>query len=68
MNPVVAVALGAVVLGEPVTPLTLVAAALIVGAVALLLVGQSRRESRAGGDSSRYPSAKSPDGVPSDEG
>jgi drug/metabolite transporter (DMT)-like permease len=42
VNPVVAVALGAVVLGEPVTPLTLVAAALIVGAVALLLLGQSR--------------------------
>ncbi len=42
VNPVVAVALGAIVLGEPVTPLTVVAAALIVGAVALLLVGQSR--------------------------
>jgi drug/metabolite transporter (DMT)-like permease len=43
VNPVVAVALGAVVLGEPVTPLTLVAAILIVGAVALLLLGQSRK-------------------------
>jgi drug/metabolite transporter (DMT)-like permease len=42
VNPVVAVALGAVVLGEAVTPLTLVAAALIVGAVVLLLIGQSR--------------------------
>ena len=42
VNPVVAVALGAIVLGEAVTPMTLVAAALIVGAVALLLVGQSR--------------------------
>src|ERR1700726_96320 len=40
VNPVVAVALGAVVLGEQVTALTLVAAALIVGAVALLLIGQ----------------------------
>jgi drug/metabolite transporter (DMT)-like permease len=43
VNPVVAVALGAVVLGEQVTALTLVAAALIVGAVALLLIGQSRK-------------------------
>jgi drug/metabolite transporter (DMT)-like permease len=42
VNPVVAVALGAVVLGEPITVLTLVAATLIVGAVALLLLGQSR--------------------------
>src|ERR1700722_1883567 len=42
VNPVVAVALGAVVLGEQVNALTLVAGALIVGAVALLLVGQSR--------------------------
>jgi drug/metabolite transporter (DMT)-like permease len=43
VNPVVAVALGVVILGESITPLTLVAAALIVGAVALLLAGQSRR-------------------------
>jgi drug/metabolite transporter (DMT)-like permease len=42
VNPVVAVALGAVVLGEQVNALTLVAGALIVGAVALLLIGQSR--------------------------
>jgi drug/metabolite transporter (DMT)-like permease len=42
VNPVVAVVLGAFVLGEVLNPLTLVAAALIVGAVALLLVGQSR--------------------------
>lgn len=42
VNPVVAVALGALVLGEVLNPLTLVAATLIVGAVALLLVGQSR--------------------------
>src|SRR3984957_13632818 len=42
VNPVVAVALGAIVLGEGVTPMTLVAAALIVGAGALLLVAKSR--------------------------
>ena len=38
VNPVVAVALGAIVLGEQVTPVTLVAATLIVGAVVVLLV------------------------------
>lgn len=47
VNPVVAVALGAIVLGEAVTPLTLVAAALIVGAVVLLLIGQSRKSQAA---------------------
>jgi len=47
VNPVVAVALGAVVLGEQVTPLTLVAATLIVGAVVLLLIGQSRKSAPA---------------------
>jgi drug/metabolite transporter (DMT)-like permease len=47
VNPVVAVALGAVVLGEQVTPLTLVAATLIVGAVVLLLIGQSRNSAPA---------------------
>jgi drug/metabolite transporter (DMT)-like permease len=43
VNPVVAVALGAIVLGEQVTLVTLVAAGLIIGAVVFLLVGQSRR-------------------------
>ena len=43
VNPVVAVALGAIVLGEQVTLVTVVAAALIIGAVVFLLVGQSRR-------------------------
>ena len=43
VNPVVAVALGALILGEPITLLTLIAAILIVGAVALLLVGQARK-------------------------
>ena len=47
VNPVVAVTLGAVVLGEQVTPLTLVAATLIVGAVVLLLIGQSRNSAPA---------------------
>jgi len=47
VNPVVAVALGAVVLGEPVTAVTLVAAAMIIVAVALILTGQARSERRA---------------------
>jgi len=48
VNPVVAVALGAVVLGEQVTTITVVAAALIVGAVAVLLIGESRKSEPAG--------------------
>jgi drug/metabolite transporter (DMT)-like permease len=47
VNPVVAVFLGAIVLGEQVTPITVVAAALIVGAVILLLIGQSRNAAPA---------------------
>jgi drug/metabolite transporter (DMT)-like permease len=48
VNPVVAVALGALVLGEAVTPVTLGAAAMIVVAVALILTGQARAERRTG--------------------
>jgi drug/metabolite transporter (DMT)-like permease len=44
VNPLVAVALGSAVLGEPITPFTLVAAALIVVAVAVLLGSGRRRE------------------------
>jgi drug/metabolite transporter (DMT)-like permease len=47
VNPVVAVALGAIVLGEQVTPITVIAATLIVGAVVLLLIGQSRKSEPA---------------------
>lgn len=42
VNPLVAVALGAIVLNEPITPMTLVAGGLIVVAVALILVSQRR--------------------------
>jgi len=42
VNPVVAVALGAVILGEPVGPRTLVAGAVIVVAVALIIAAQGR--------------------------
>src|SRR5207253_8257261 len=43
VNPVVAVALGAAFLGEPVGMRTLVAGAVVVAAVALIVVGGSRR-------------------------
>lgn len=43
VNPLVAVLLGWAVAGEPVTARTLVAAAVIVGAVALITVGRERR-------------------------
>lgn len=42
VNPVVAVALGALVLGEPITPRTLLAGAVIVFAVALIITARSR--------------------------
>jgi drug/metabolite transporter (DMT)-like permease len=46
VNPLVAVALGAIVLSEPITPATLIAAALIVAAVAVILAGQARAATR----------------------
>jgi drug/metabolite transporter (DMT)-like permease len=42
VNPVVAVILGALVLSEPITPRTVLAAAVIVGGVALVILGRSR--------------------------
>jgi len=42
VNPVVAVVLGALILGEPIGPRTLVAGAIIVGAVALIIASKSR--------------------------
>ena len=42
VNPIVAVILGALVLGEPIEPRTLVAGAIIVGAVALIVTARSR--------------------------
>jgi hypothetical protein len=42
VNPVVAVALGAIVLSEPVTPRTLIASAVIVGAVAMIVTARGR--------------------------
>ena len=43
VNPVVAVSLGTLILGEPLTGSTLLGGAIIVAAVALLVTGQARR-------------------------
>lgn len=42
VNPIVAVILGALILGEPIEPRTLVAGAIIVGAVALIVTARGR--------------------------
>jgi drug/metabolite transporter (DMT)-like permease len=47
VNPIVAVALGAIILSEPITPRTLVAAILIVGAVVAMISGRSRETDKA---------------------
>jgi drug/metabolite transporter (DMT)-like permease len=48
VNPIVAVALGAVLLSEPITPRTLIAAAIIIGAVVAMVSGRPREAERAG--------------------
>jgi drug/metabolite transporter (DMT)-like permease len=42
VNPIVAVALGAIILSEPITPRTLLAAAIIIGAVVAMVSGRPR--------------------------
>jgi drug/metabolite transporter (DMT)-like permease len=42
VNPIIAVALGAVILHEPITPRTLVASAIIIGAVVAMVSGRPR--------------------------
>lgn len=44
VNPVVAVALGAIILGEPITPITLLGGAIIVIAVALVIRSETPRQ------------------------
>lgn len=48
VNPIVAVALGAIILGEPVTPRTLIAAAIIIGAVVAMVSGRPRSTEEPG--------------------
>jgi drug/metabolite transporter (DMT)-like permease len=50
VNPIVAVALGAVILSEPITPRTLIASAIIIGAVVAMVSGRPR-EAEEGGPS-----------------
>lgn len=61
VNPVVAVALGAVILGEVVTPRTLIAGAIIVIAVAVIITSRGRMRSPAG---TGTPSPESPTSTP----
>jgi len=44
VNPIVAVVLGAIILSEPITPRTLLAAAIIIGAVVAMVSGRPRTE------------------------
>jgi drug/metabolite transporter (DMT)-like permease len=58
VNPVVAVALGAVVLGETVTPLQVVAGTVIVVGVALIILSRSRLATDEVGEPVRPPAAR----------
>ncbi|HEY8169535.1 MAG TPA: EamA family transporter [Candidatus Limnocylindria bacterium] len=48
VNPIVAVVLGALILGEEITPRTLVAAVIIIGAVVAMVSGRPRESEEAG--------------------
>ena len=48
VNPIVAVVLGAIILGEPITPRTLIAAAIIIGAVVAMVSGRPREAEEPG--------------------
>jgi len=48
VNPIVAVALGAIILSEPITPRTVVAAAVIIGAVVAMVSGRPRETEEPG--------------------
>ena len=48
VNPIVAVALGAVILTEPITPRTLIASAIIIAAVVAMVSGRPRDAEEAG--------------------
>jgi len=55
VNPVVAVALGTVFLGEPITPRTLVASAVILGAVAMIVTARGRASRPTDGSAEARP-------------
>jgi drug/metabolite transporter (DMT)-like permease len=48
VNPIIAVALGAVILSEPITPRTLIASVIIIGAVVAMVSGRPREAVEAG--------------------
>jgi drug/metabolite transporter (DMT)-like permease len=48
VNPIVAVGLGALFLSEPITPRTLIAAAIIIGAVVAMVSGRPREAEEPG--------------------
>ena len=48
VNPIVAVALGALILGEPITPRTLISAVVIIGAVVAMVSGRPRTAEEPG--------------------
>ena len=50
VNPVVAVGLGAILLSEPITPRTIIATVLIIGAVAAMVSGRPRQAEETGPD------------------
>jgi drug/metabolite transporter (DMT)-like permease len=74
VNPVVAFILGALLLGEPISPRTVVAAVVIVAAVALIVTARSRSgpdaqtddaHSEAASDADAYPASATTAGEPS---
>lgn len=68
VNPVVAVALGAIVLSEPITPRTLVAGAVIVFAVALIITSRSRMTKVSGAPAAEAAGTASDGAAPSRAG
>jgi drug/metabolite transporter (DMT)-like permease len=48
VNPIIAVALGAIILSEPITPRTLIASVIIIGAVVAMVSGRPREAEEAG--------------------
>jgi len=62
VNPIVAVALGAVILSEPITPRTLLASAIIIGAVVAMVSGRPRESEEPGPSPEVAPQAPSEGG------
>ena len=65
VNPIVAVALGAVILSEPITPRTLIASAIIIAAVVAMVSGRPRVADEPGTSPGAAPVEPSDDGTDS---